>query len=119
MNNGFTLMETLVSMVLLLVAVLFSSRIIVSILGQTKQAGLRFRLVEQLDFYKNYLSSLGWEAPELTLGPHEKQEREFRIAWRVEAAGPFLKRIRLAVSWGPLVLPLVLQRSRFIGEVAR
>ncbi|MCU0236227.1 MAG: type II secretion system GspH family protein [Acidobacteria bacterium] len=73
MNKGFTLIETLVSLSLLMLAVLSSSRIMVSALAWTRQAQARFRLVEELDHYKNYLSSLSFAATELVGGPHGRQ----------------------------------------------
>jgi hypothetical protein len=117
MNKGFTLIETLVSLSLLMLAVLSSSRIMVSALAWTRQAQARFRLVEELDHYKNYLSSLSFAATELVGGPHGRQDGEFRATWRVDDAGPFMKRVSLAVADSRQSLRLVLCRSRFIREV--
>jgi len=119
MNKGFTLIETMVASALLLFAVLSSTRILVTALDQTRKAALRFRLVETLDYFKNYLSSLPAASPELASGAHARQEREFRVAWRVEAAGDFLKKIRLEVAVARIALPLVFYRSRFIQEVGK
>jgi prepilin-type N-terminal cleavage/methylation domain-containing protein len=117
MNKGFTLIETLAALSLLLFAVLSSSRIMVAALAWTRQAGTRFRLVETLDYYKNYLSSLPLAAPELAAGDHGRNEGSLRVAWRVEAAGAFLKRVRLAVATARLTLQVVLYRSQFIQAV--
>ena len=119
MNKGFTLIETMVASALLLFAVLSSTRILVTALDQTRQAALRFRLVETLDYYKNHLSSLPAVSPELASGAHAHQEREFRVAWRIEAEGDFLKKIRLEVAAARISLPLVFYRSRFIQEVGK
>ena len=119
MNKGFTLIETLVAAALLLIAVLSSCRVLVAALSQTRQAALRFRLLEALDYYRNYLSSLPMASPELAAGAHARTEREFRVAWRVEEAGNFLKEIRLVVAASRCSLPLRLYRSRFIQEVRR
>ena len=125
MNKGFTLVETLVAMTLLLLAVMFSSRIIVSALDQSRRSAMRFRLVEALDHYRNHLSSLPMAAPELAAGAHSLKDREFRVDWYVDTAlkvpaegtGAFLKRVRLQVAGAQGSLPLVLYRSRFIQEV--
>ena len=119
MNKGFTLVETMVASALLLFAVLSSTRILVTVLDQTRKAALRFRLVETLDYYKNYLSSLPGVSPELAVGDHARDEHEFRVAWRVDAAGDFLKKIRLEVAAARVSLPIVLYRSRFIQEVGK
>jgi len=119
MSKGFTLIETLVSLSLLLLAVLLSSRVTIAALGQSRQAAQRFRMAEMLDYYKNYLSSLPMAAPELAAGGHGRIEREFRIDWRVETDGAFLKRVSLAVAGPQGSLRLVLFRSKFIQEVGK
>jgi prepilin-type N-terminal cleavage/methylation domain-containing protein len=45
MNKGFTLIETLVALALLMSAVLFSARVMVFALAQSRQACLRFQLI--------------------------------------------------------------------------
>ena len=127
MSKGFTLIETLVSLSLLLLAVLLSSRVTIAALGQSRRAAQRFRLAEMLDYYKNYLSSLPMEASELAEGGHDRIDKEFRIDWRVEPVrkvpdegdGAFLKRVGLAVAGPQGALRLVLFRSKFIQEVGK
>lgn len=119
MNKGFTLVETMAAATLLLMAVLSSCRILVAALHQTRQAALRFRMIEALDYYRNFLSSLPMTAPELTSGAHSRSERGLRIGWRVEDADGSLKRIHLETASGRNALPLLLYRSRFIQEVPR
>ena len=77
MNKGFTLIETLVSLSLVLLAVLFSARVTAHVLAQERNALLRFRLIESLDYYKNYLTSLAQSAAELAEGGHRQQSRGF------------------------------------------
>jgi prepilin-type N-terminal cleavage/methylation domain-containing protein len=117
MNKGFTLIEMLVSLSLLLLAVLFSARVTIFVLGQARNSQMRFRLIEKLDYYKNYLSSLSLGAPELAEGEHRKESREFNVSWRVAAAGTFLKRIELLAAVPGYSLPLVFYKSKFIQEV--
>jgi len=117
MNKGFTLIETLVTSALLLVAILSSARIIVSAMDQTRRAGKRFRLLEKLDSFKSYLSSLPMAAFALSPGCHAGNDREFRVDWRVEAEGAFLKRVRLEVAGGKDSQALVFFRSKFIQEI--
>lgn len=114
MNKGFTLIETLLALSLVMLAVLASTRTMVAALAWTRQARARFRLVEKLDYYKNTLSSLPHEAAELVPGTHERRDGEFRAQWQVEADGADLKRVRLAVGDGRSWLRLLVCRSRFI-----
>ncbi len=117
MNKGFTLIETLLALSLVMLAVLSSTRIMVAALAWTRQAQARFRLVEKLDYYKNYLSSLPMAATELVPGTHERRDGELRAQWRVEADGADLKRVRLAVGDGRLSLRLEVCRSQYIQAV--
>jgi len=119
MNKGFTLIEVLVTLTLMLLAILFSSRIMVSALDQTRKTAARFRLLEALDYYRNYLASLPMASPELAAGPHARTDGGCRADWQVEEAGSFLKRVRLAVAASGSRLGLLLYRSPFIPEASR
>jgi prepilin-type N-terminal cleavage/methylation domain-containing protein len=118
MKKGFTLIETLVAMSLVLLAVLLSARITVSVLDQTRKSAMRFRLLEKLDYYKNYLSSLSMAAPELEAGEHREGSPEFQISWRVENVALFLKKINLTVTMLHVALPLSFYKSKYIQEVS-
>lgn len=117
MNKGFTLIETMVSLSVLLLAVLSSTRILVAALGQTRGAAMRFRVLQQLDYYRNYLASLPLDAAELAAGGHRRQEGELKVDWRVDDAGVSLKRVRLQARARHYALALTLHRSRFILAV--
>jgi prepilin-type N-terminal cleavage/methylation domain-containing protein len=117
MNKGFTLVETLVALTLVLLAVLFGARITAFALAQARQSSLRFRLIETADHYKNYLSSLPFPAPELADGGHRQICRWFVVSWRVEAAAAGLKRITLLAAGPQHALALVFLKSKFILEV--
>lgn len=118
MNKGFTLVETMVSLCLVMLAVLFSARIIVYALEQSRRAALRFRLVEKLDDYKNYLSSLSFAAPGLAAGGHEEESGGFMVSWRVQLVAPFLKSVRLTASMPHVALPLSFYKSSYFPEAA-
>jgi prepilin-type N-terminal cleavage/methylation domain-containing protein len=117
MDKGFTLVETLVTMTLLLLAVLFSARIMSVALNQSRQASLRFHLMEAADNHKHYLSSRPFLAPELAPGSHRQVGQEFVVAWRVEAAAAGLKRVTLLTTGGRYSLTNVFYKSLFIQEV--
>lgn len=117
MNKGFTLIETLVSLALLMLAVLFSARITAFALAQARQSSLRFRMIETVDYYKNYLSSLPFPAAELADGGHRQVCREFVVSWRVEPAAAGLKRIMLLAAGKQHSLAMAFLKSKFIQEV--
>lgn len=117
MRKGFTLIETLVALALMLAAVLFSARITIFALAQERQAHVRFRLLAACDYYKNYLSSLPFSAPDLADGCHRQTGREFVVSWRVAPAGTGLKKIDLLAAGPRCSLPLFFFKSRLIQEV--
>ena len=117
MKKGFTLIETLFSLALLMIAVLFSARITVFALNQLRQSSLRFQLIETCDYYKNYLSSLPFSSPDLADGSHRQVSQEFIVTWGVEPAEAGLKRIKLLVAGPNYALPFVFYKSHFIQEV--
>jgi type II secretory pathway component PulJ len=117
MNKGFTLVETLVSAALVLLTILFSARVMLFALEQSRKSALRFRLVEKLDYYQNYLSSLSFSASELAAGEHREENAGFTVRWRVEAAAPYLKKINLTVAVPSYALPLFFYKSKYIQEV--
>lgn len=117
MNRGFTLIETMITLAVVMLAVLSSARVLTAALTQTRGAALRFRLVDKLEFYKNYLLSRPFAAGELAAGRHEKAENGVSVSWRVEDASPTLKRLRLRAGAGGRSLSLALLRSRFLLAV--
>lgn len=117
MNKGFTLIELLVSLALVMLAVLFSARVMVFALHQSRQASLRFRLIETGDYCKNHLSSLPFSAPEFAAGNHQQIRQGLVVTWRVAPAEAGLKRIHLQVAGPNYSLPLTFFKSQFIQEV--
>jgi hypothetical protein len=117
MKKGFTLIETLASLALLMLAVLFSARIVVFALDHSRNSSLRFRLIETSDYYKNYLSSLPFSAPDLADGSHRQDSQRFIVTWRVEPAVDGLKKINLLVAGPNYSLPMAFYKSHFIQEV--
>lgn len=116
MNKGCTLVETLVSLALVMLAVLFSVRILVFTLDRSRQASLRFRLAETADYYKNYLSSLPFSAPDLVDGSHRQDSQRFIVTWRVVPAEAGLKKIKLLVAGPNYSLPITFYKSHYIQE---
>ncbi len=117
MNRGFTLIETMITLAVVMLAVLSDARVLTAALAQSRGAALRFRLADKLEFYKNDLLSRPFDAAELAAGAHEKSEDGVRVDWRVEDSSPALKRLRLQASAGGRSLSLALLRSRFLLEV--
>lgn len=117
MNRGFTLIESMITLAVVMLAVLSGARVLSAALTQTRGAALRFRLVDKLEFYKNYLLSRPFDAAELAAGRHEKAENGVRVDWRVADSSPTLKRLRLQAGSGGRSLKLALMRSRFLLAV--
>lgn len=117
MKKGFTLIETLVALTLVMAAVLFSVRITIFALEQSRQASWRFQLMETGDYFKNYLSALSFSAPDLGEGSHRQVSRAFTVTWQVVPIAAGLKKISLLAAGPHFALPLFFFKSRFIQEV--
>jgi prepilin-type N-terminal cleavage/methylation domain-containing protein len=116
MNRGFTLIETMITLAVVMLAVLANARVLTAALTQSRGAALRFRLVDKLEFYKNYLASRPFAAVELAAGGHEGAADGAAIEWRVRDSSPTLKWLRLRASSGGRSLSLAMLRSRFLPE---
>jgi prepilin-type N-terminal cleavage/methylation domain-containing protein len=117
MNKGFTLIETLVTLTLLLAAALLGARITCFALHQERQSAFRFRLMETADYHKQYLTSLPFLAPELGDGVHSRAGGEFAVSWRVQTVAAGLKRVRLLAAGARHSLTVFFYKSNFIQEV--
>jgi prepilin-type N-terminal cleavage/methylation domain-containing protein len=116
MNRGFTLIETMITLAVVMLAVLANARVLTAALTQSRGAALRFRLADKLEFYKNVLLSRPFDASELAAGRHEQAADGVCVEWRVLDFSPTLKRLRLQASAGGRSLSQALLRSRFLLE---
>jgi len=118
-KDGFSLVETMVSMSLVLLGLLMSSRILMYSWHHQGGVMLRFKTGEALAERKNALIALPFASPSMQVGAHELEEDSIRFEWFVEETGPGMKEIKISASRGAYRIETLLIRSIYIEEVNR
>jgi prepilin-type N-terminal cleavage/methylation domain-containing protein len=117
MNKGFTLIETMIALVLVTMAMLFMAAALSHSHSQYRLSFKRFAVIQRLENLKNQLLSLPFDSAESAIGVHSVREERIRIVWVVSASSPALKRIEGTV-FDPLTKrTLVFFKSKFLLEV--
>ena len=117
MEKGFTLVETLIALMLVTMAILSSAMFLSFSLQQYRLSLVRFESAQKLENLKNRLLSSPFESGELTDGSHSAPEEKWKTDWVVSAVSGSLKRIDAAVFGGKLKKNLVFYKSKLFLEV--
>lgn len=117
MNKGFTLIETMIALVLVTMAMLFMAASLALSQSQYRMSIARFEINHRLENLKNRLLSLPFDSAESSVGAHSVQEGRAKIVWVVSASSPALKRIEGAAPGPPAKRTLVFFKSKFLLEV--
>lgn len=115
--EGFTLIEVLVSLVIILMAVIFISRVIMYSLDGLRKSAIRLEMTQTLESQANRLMPLPFYAPDLDSGAAVFKEGEFFIRRQVNHLSPTLKRVDLAVSYDVLTLRFYFYKSKHFSSV--
>jgi Tfp pilus assembly protein PilV len=117
MKRGFTLVETLIALMLVTMAILSSALILSFSLQQHRLSVGRFESAQMLENLKDRLLSSPFASAELTDGGHSVQEGKWKTEWFASALSPSLKQIEASVSGGKLKKRLVFFKSNLFLEV--
>jgi len=117
MNRGFTVIETLVSLTVISMGLLFMARVITFAHDHGRKAGLRFDILQTTDSHKQRLLSLPFQDRELAEGGHSQRQGHFTIRWSIDSPESGLKRIRLVVVAARCGRSLTFYKSEWIKEV--
>jgi len=113
-SPGFTLFETLVSLVLVLMGVLFVTQLIFFSLDYCKKSELRLHMQQKLQSESHLLSSKPYEAKELKQGIYSKEDKPFNISWEVSDLTPTIKKITLTVAHKQFSRKISLFKSKYL-----
>lgn len=99
--TGFTIVETLCSLLLAALAVLLLGQTMVSALNTDKQSALRFDMMQTMEYYKNQLVSKPFADPQLTAGNYSGQDNDkhFKMKWVITDLSPTLKAVDFSISY--------------------
>jgi Tfp pilus assembly protein PilV len=114
---GFTLMETLISLLLVLIGVLFVTRVIMFSLDLNKKSRLRLKLWQQANNQIHTLLSKPFDSDILVPGNHSTQEDLLKIKWKVKPVTPTLKRIDISIVYKQLTREEYFYKSKTIKSI--
>ena len=102
--TGFTIVETLCSLLLAALAVLLLAQTMVSAMDTDKQSALRFNMLQTMEYYKNQLVSKPFDDPQLTAGNYsdEDKDKHFKMKWVISDISPTLKAVDFSISYKSL-----------------
>jgi prepilin-type N-terminal cleavage/methylation domain-containing protein len=116
-EKGFTLVELLISLMLILVALLFILNIIVFSIDGSKKSYIRLQLSQKSESYKNVLLSKPFDSMELQDGQSSIDEAPFKIYQDIISISPTLKRIKISIFYKSLSRQIYFYKSKYIKEV--
>jgi Tfp pilus assembly protein PilV len=115
--SGFTLVETMVTLVLVLMGVVLISKTLIFGLDSLKRSRLRLQLQESIQSQCQALMSRPYDSSDLAPGPKTKPEPPFRIHWDVSEISPGLKRVSVSAGNGRLTVRTYFYKSKYIKDI--
>jgi prepilin-type N-terminal cleavage/methylation domain-containing protein len=98
-GRGFTIIETLIALLLIALALVLVSNIIVSAVGVYKKSHLRLQAEQEIGSCKNRLLSGPFDSVELQEGHYLKEDSLFKMKWDIKSITPTLKLINIAITY--------------------
>lgn len=98
-DSGFTIIETLFSLLLISLALMSIAQMITAAIDSQKKAALRFNMQQKIEYCRNQLVSKSFAATELEEGSYSTVEYPLNINWDIKNISPALKLIHLSVSY--------------------
>ena len=115
-QNGFTLIETLVSLLLVTLAVVFISKMLITGIEIQRKSEIRFHLLQEMENCKNELNSKPFGSIELKQGSYSKKVDPGNISWNIADISPTLKIIRLLISSKGAAKRFYFYKSKYINN---
>ncbi len=116
-ENGFTLLEVIISLIVITIGVISLSRVIIFSLHFTKNCQKRFTLTQNYLNQQNTLLAKSFDAEELAQGSHSMPQKELKISWQVTKISDTLKKIELKVADKNIRKKGYFYKSKIIMEV--
>ena len=113
-DSGFTIIETLFSLLLISLALMSISQMITAAIGAQKKSSLRFNMQQKIEYCRNQLLSKSFAAAELEEGSYSTAENPLKINWDIKNISPTLKFIHLSVSYKKITKKAYFYKSRYI-----
>ena len=97
---GFTLVEILVSMILISFASMFMMKCMITSLNSVKNSNIRFQVSREIEIKKNSLLSKQFNSPELSEGIREENPNRINIKTNIKDLIHGLKKLTVTGTLG-------------------
>ena len=115
-NDGFSLVEVLVSLLIVSLTMTAIGRCITYSLTEYRKSVTRFYMVQEMENCRNSLLAKDFDSLDTGNGKYEKNGGRITLTWKVESLSSTLKRVKLSVSYGVLKRNIYFYKSRFINN---
>ncbi len=118
-QKGFTLIETMISLVLVSMGLILISNIILFSMDAHRKSTIRFNMLQKLEYYKTKLITRPFDSSELQDGSYARDDEKFKLSWSIKSITPTLKKIRLTILYQGTVFnkKIYFYKSKFIKEM--
>ena len=113
-DSGFTIIETLFSLLLISLALMSICQMITAAIDAQKKSNIRFNMQQKMEYCRNQLVSKSFAATELEEGSYSSEENPLKINWDIKNISPTLKLIHLSVSYKRITKKAYFYISKYI-----
>lgn len=114
-KNGFTIIETMISLFLILIALMFFLNLIIQAKSELKRSQIRFSLYQDYDNFANKLMSLPFNSGQNRFPGSEFSKNKIRVSYLVKNISDSLTKVTITISNNRLKIQSYLYKSRFIN----
>lgn len=113
-DSGFTIIETLFSLLLISLALVSISQMITAAIDAQKKSTLRFNMQQKIESCRAQLVSKSFAAAELEEGSYSTLENPLKINWDIKNISPTFKLIHLSVTYKKITKEAYFYISKYI-----
>lgn len=113
-DNGFTIIETLFSLLLISLALVFMTQVIVTAIRAHQRSTLRFNIQQKIEYSRNQLLAKAFDADEMEEGGYSTADDPLFLKWEIKNISPNLKKIHLSVSFKSFTRKAYFYKSKYI-----
>ena len=115
-NDGFSLIEVLISLLLVSLTMISIVRCITYSLTEYRKSVTRFHMVQEMENCRNSLLAKDFDLLDTGTGTYETTGGRIALTWKVENLSSTLKRVEISVSYGVFKRNIYFYKSRFINN---
>jgi type II secretory pathway pseudopilin PulG len=113
-NSGFTIIETLFSLLLISLALMSIAQMITTAIDAQKKSKIRFNMQQKIEYCRTQLVSKTFAAAELEEGSYSILGNPLKINWDIKNISPTLKLIHLSVLYKKITKKVYFYKSKYI-----